>query len=264
MNPSDLGLAIAIGLVSGFLSGQFGIGGGLITTPAIRLVLGQPAMIAVGTPLLVILPTAIAGALAYHRRGLVDTRSGILVGLSGALASVAGAFATRLVGGSTVMIVTAAVICYMAVDMLLLALRGSAARESETTSAISLAPTRGLTLRFVVLGVITGLYSGFLGLGGGFIVVPALVRWFGFDIKKAIGTSLVVVAVLSIPGSITHIALGNVDLRLAGLLALGVIPGALLGAKVTLASGERTVKIAFSALLLVVGVLLALSESGLL
>jgi uncharacterized membrane protein YfcA len=111
---------------------------------------------------------------------------------------------------------------------------------------------------------VTGLYSGFLGLGGGFVVVPSLVRWFGLDIKRAIGTSLVVVTVLAVPGSITHYALGNIDLTLAGLLALGVVPGALLGAKVASHLQARTLKIAFAALLVGVGVMLGASEIGLL
>ena len=63
-------LTVAIGLVAGVLSGMFGIGGALVTTPAIRLLLGRPELIAVGTPLPVIIPTAVAGALAYARRGL--------------------------------------------------------------------------------------------------------------------------------------------------------------------------------------------------
>jgi len=259
----DIALPVVIGLVSGFLSGQFGIGGGLLTTPAIRLLLDRPALIAVGTPLLVILPTALTGAIWYHRRGLNDPRAGIIIGLSGALSSVIGALATRLVGGSTVMIVTAVVITYMALDMLLLVRRDSTIPVG-IVPAVPHVPTRHTTLGLVVLGVITGLYSGFLGLGGGFIVVPALVRWFGFGIKRAIGTSLVVVAVLSVPGSITHFALGNIDLPLAGLLALGVVPGALLGAKVTAASGERAVKIAFAVLLIAVGAVLALTEGGVL
>ncbi len=263
MSPVDIGLAVAIGLVSGFLSGQFGIGGGLVTTPAIRLILGRPALIAVGTPLLVILPTAIAGAISYHRRGMNDLRAGLIIGVSGAIAAVAGAFATRLVSGSTVMIVTAVVIAYMAVDMLLLA-RGDSAVPVGVVPAVPHTPTRHSTRGLALLGLITGLYSGFLGLGGGFIVVPALVRWFGFDIKKAIGTSLVVVAVLSIPGGITHMFLGNVDVELAGLIAIGVVPGALLGAKVTAASKERALKVAFAVLLLAVGTVLALTETGVL
>ncbi len=259
-------LAVAIGFLSSVLSGLFGIGGGVVTTPAIRLLLERPALVAVGTPLPVILPTALVGAFSYHRRGLTDLRAGVLLGIWGSLASVAGALATRAVGGPAIMYITAAVIAYMAVDMVLLALRPDAAPDAGLV-ALPAEPHHAVRHRWwalAVLGVTTGLYSGFLGLGGGFIVVPALVRWFGFDIKRAIGTSLVVVSMLAVPGSITHTLLGHVDLGLALLLALGVVPGALIGAKITSVARERSMKIAFAVLLLGVGALLALAEAGVL
>lgn len=264
MGPSELLPPVAVGFAAGYLSGQFGIGGGLVTTPAIRLLLGYPALIAVGTPLLVVLPTAVTGAVAYARRGLVDTRAGLVIGAAGVAASVAGAFATRLVGGTTVLVVTAVVILWMAVDMVLLALRDEPRGPEEAPSARRHIPARHRLAGLAMLGIVTGLYSGFLGLGGGFVVVPSLVRWFGVDIKRAIGTSLVVVSVLAIPGSITHFVLGNIDLRLAGLLALGVVPGALLGAKVAARIRARTLKITFAVLLVGVGIVLGVTEIGLL
>ncbi|PKQ20247.1 MAG: hypothetical protein CVT66_06095 [Actinobacteria bacterium HGW-Actinobacteria-6] len=258
-------LAVAIGFISSVLSGLFGIGGGVVTTPAIRLLLGQSELIAVGTPLPVILPTAISGAISYYRRGLMDLRAGVTLGAWGAVASVAGALATQAVGGPFLMYVTAGVISYMSIDMVLLAFRRPAASpELVVLPAEPHKSVRNRRLSLAALGLITGLYSGFLGLGGGFIVVPALVRWFGFDIKRAIGTSLVVVTILSIPGSITHTLLGHVDLGLAALLAIGVIPGALIGAKITSVAKERFVKLAFAALLLFVGLSLALAQAGVL
>lgn len=255
-------LAVAIGFLSSVLSGLFGIGGGVVTTPAIRLLLDRPALIAVGTPLPVILPTAVVGALAYHKRGLVDVRSGAVLGAVGGVAAIIGARATTLVGGTFLMYVTAAVIAYMSLDMLALTLRGSTTPELVALPAEPRRAAHHPLAGLVLLGVVTGLYSGFLGLGGGFIVVPALVRWFGFDIKRAIGTSLMTVAMLALPGSVTHVILGNVDMRLAGLLVIGVVPGALIGAKITSVAQDRTMKLAFSALLLVVGVSLALAEAG--
>jgi hypothetical protein len=252
-------LAIVIGLVAGFLSGQFGIGGGLVTTPAIRLLLGQPELIAVGTPLPVIIPTAVAGAVAYARRGLVDVRTGVITGLVGGGFAVVGARAAVLVGGSVVLLVTAGLICAMAVDMVFLAFRP----ERPEHERVRHADRRRSWLWVGALGATTGLYSGFLGLGGGFIVVPALVRYFGFPAKRAVGTSLVAVSLLAIPGSITHYLLGNVDPALAAALAIGVVPGALLGARVTALSRDRTVQLGFAALLLAVGAALAASESGL-
>lgn len=251
-------VAAAIGFVAGYLSGQFGIGGGIVTTPAIRLILGRPELVAVGTPLPVIIPTAIAGAVSYWRRGLIDLRTGLSAGLVGSVFAVLGARATVLVGGSTVLVVTAGLICWMAVDMTILALRGERPQHE-----IDRCEERRQSIWWLgILGAVTGLYSGFLGLGGGFVVVPALVRFFGFDAKRAVGTSLVVVSILAVPGTITHYLLGNIEVGLALALMVGVVPGALLGAHVTAVAQEKTVRVGFAAMLLVVGVVLAASEFG--
>ena len=272
---------VAVGFVSGVLSGMFGIGGGLITTPAIRLLLGYPALIAVGTPLPVILPGALTGAASYRRRGLTDIRAGVLMGAIGAVGSVGGAFLSQRVGGTVVLIATAALIGWAATDMLMqhrVALRsdaraaaeagsssGAATGENESDEAIA-APLPGpfevphRFVRLAAIGMLAGVYSGFLGLGGGFVVVPALTRYLGMPVKKAIGTSLVTVAVLAIPGTITHYFLGHIDPWLALLLAVGVVPGAVLGARLTRSASDRTIRLAFAALLAVVGVWLAVSE----
>lgn len=251
-------LAVAIGLVAGLLSGLFGIGGGLVTTPAIRLLLGRPELIAVGTPLPVIIPTAVAGAIAYARRGLADVRTGVAVGCIGGAFAVLGARATTLVGGDVVLIVTGALICFTAVDMLYLALRS----ERSEHERIAHAERARSWLWLGGLGAVAGLYSGFLGLGGGFVIVPALVRYFAFPAKRAVGTSLIVVSILAVPGTITHYLLGNVEVDLALLLALGVVPGALLGARITAVANERVVRVGFAVMLMVVGGTLAAHELG--
>ncbi len=249
-------LEVAVGLFSGFLSGQFGVGGGIITTPAIRLLLGRPELIAVGTPLPVIIPGAIAGAVAYARKGLADLRSGLLIGGVGAVGAVIGAFGTRITGGKTVMLATAVLIACVAVDLLVHVVRRSGPEDTPLDSVPR--PPRGYQL--ALLGMSAGVYSGFLGLGGGFVIVPALVRFFGYPMKRAFGTSLIAVALLAVPGTIVHAALGHVEARLAFALAVGVVPGALLGAKVTHAAEERSARIAFALLLVVVAVLLGVRE----
>jgi uncharacterized membrane protein YfcA len=282
-------LTIGVGLVAGVLSGMFGIGGGLVTTPAIRLLLGFPALIAVGTPLPVILPTAVAGAVSYARRGLADVRAGVVIGLAGAPVAVVGAWLSGVIGGRWIMVLTAASMLYVAADMAVrarsrsgAALPGRAdpepvvaevadAPEAEGAPAESAAdsiapaadpapPVRAPVAPLIAIGVAAGLYSGLLGLGGGFVVVPALARWLGFPLKRAIGTSLVTVALLSVPGSAAHLALGHVDLSLAAWLVLGTVPGALIGARLTAAARERHVAFAFATALAVTGVVLAVSE----
>ena len=263
-------LTTVVGFVSGILSGAFGIGGGLVTTPAIRLLLGYPALVAVGTPLPVILPGAITGAWAHLRRGSVDLRAGGVLGLAGCVTSVAGAYLSRFAGGTLVMLATAAVIGWAAVDMVLQqrhVTRESApalgTEEADPDAALAVAPARGARrtwLRLVAVGLVAGLYSGFLGLGGGFVVVPGLVRYCGFSIKRAIGTSLVTVAILAVPGTIVHSVLGHVDWLLAVLLAVGVVPGAWIGARLSSRASDRAIALAFAAVLAATGVWLAVSE----
>ena len=250
--------AVAVGFVAGYLSGQFGIGGGIITTPAIRLLLGGSELVAVGTPLPVIIPTAISGLVEYGRRGFLDLRTGLSIGIVGAGFSVVGAWLTSLVGGDFVLYVTAALIGWMAIDMLHLALR-----PAPPVHVVEAANMRqGSWVWLAAIGAATGLYSGFLGVGGGFVVVPALVRFLGFDTKRAVGTSLVAVLILAVPGTITHYVLGHIDVVIALGLSLGVVPGAMLGARVTARIKERTLKIAFAMMLFGVGGLLAANELG--
>ena len=266
----EFAASVAIGFVSGVLSGAFGIGGGIITTPAIRLLLSAPALVAVGTPLPVIFPSALTGALTYARNGIADVRAGVTCGLAGVATAVLGAFATSWVGGDVVLLATAALVLYTAGDMILQAFRPARATpvpilppESETLDQAAervAVSDRKRLVRLTGIGAITGLYSGFLGLGGGFVLVPLLTRWLGFDIKRAIATSLVAVTILAVPGTITHAFLGHVDWAIALALSVGVIPGAMVGARITLGSADRSVRLGFATLLVVVGVWLAVSE----
>ncbi len=285
----DLATTLGIGFVSGVLSGAFGIGGGIITTPAIRLILGAPALVAVGTPLPVIFPSALTGAVSYLRAGVADVRAGVVCGVAGCATAVAGAWATRLVGGNVVLLATAALILYTAADMVLQVVKvprrdleggeeadafGSPAHSTSDSpdaprpdavrpdagrpDAVPATPPAS-TPRLVAIGLLTGFYSGFLGLGGGFVLVPMLTRWLGFDIKRAIATSLFAITIIAVPGTVAHAVLGHIDWRVAGVLAIGVIPGAMLGARLTLGSAERTVRLGFAAMLTAVGAWLAIS-----
>lgn len=253
----DGALAVAVGLVSGVLSGAFGIGGGIVTTPAIRLFLGVPALIAVGTPLPVIVPGALTGAIAYHRDGRTDVTAALVLAACGIPTAVGGAFLATSVGGPVVLIGTALLILWAAADTILQVRRPPRVRETGG---------RGMRSRVVGLasiGVLTGLYSGFFGLGGGFVLIPLLTRWLGLSLKRSIGTSLATVAMLAVPGTITHAYLGNIDWTIAGWLALGVVPGAVVGARVTMGARSRQIRIGFATLLVIVALWLAASEIAL-
>lgn len=258
---ADWFASAAIGFVSGVLSGMFGIGGGIVTTPAIRLLMGAPALVAVGTPLPVIIPSAVTGAASYLRVGRADARVGMIAGAAGAATAVAGAWATGLVGGPVVLIATAGLITIAAADMVLQIVRPPKKPNEVLSSGDTRhAPARRRTGRVAVIGLITGLYSGFFGLGGGFVLVPMLTRWLGFPIKRAIGTSLIAVSILAVPGTIAHSLRGNVDWVIVAGLSIGVVPGALLGAKLNAGARDNAVRLGFAVVLVVTAVFLAWRE----
>ncbi len=206
------------------------------------------------------MPGAVTGSISYARAKVSDVRSGLILGLAGAPFAVAGAFVADRVKGELVLLATAALVLWMAADMTLQTFRKPAisrrprrrgrprARSAVPATASRLAPARGDSF---VIGGLAGLYSGFLGLGGGFVLVPTMTRFLGFPMKRAIGTSLTAVAILAIPGTITHGLLGNIDWPMALALIVGVVPGALVGARLSMGSSEKALRIGFAALLAV-------------
>jgi uncharacterized membrane protein YfcA len=223
-------IAALIGFASGLASGAFGIGGALLSTPGLRVLLDAPALIAVGTTLPVIIPTALTGAMTYARSKLIDARSALLLCSTGAAFSVLGALATEVVPGEALLIATAALIFVLSIRML---------RTGPAAHAPALRPS---TAALLAVGCVSGFVSGLLGVGGGVILVPVLTVVLGFPVKTALGTSLAVVAAQAIPGSITHALLGHIDWRFAGGLVLGVIPGARLGARAAVAAEDAKLR----------------------
>lgn len=238
--------ALVAGAVAGFLSGFLGIGGALVTTPIIRVLLARSAYVALGTTVPLIVPTATVAAIRYHRRGEVDVEAAVPAALAAVLASVAAGLETKHVAGGALMVVTA---------LLMMALGAGVFSEAAFTRLRRLAARAGLSRRALAAlsGLAAGLAAGFLGIGGGFLLVPAFMSLLEARPRVAFGTSLAVIAAVSVPSTVVHAALGHVDWALAGLLALTVIPGSYLGASVAGRVSERVSRSLFSAFLLVVG-----------
>ena len=108
--------------------------------------------------------------------------------------------------------------------------------------------------------MVVGFLSGYLGLGGGFLIVPLLQALFGFTMKQATGTSLVTVGILAVPSFITHAALGNVVWLLGLLLIVGSIAGTKIGALVVKKVNDRLLTALFGVVLVASGVILAVQE----
>jgi uncharacterized membrane protein YfcA len=111
------------------------------------------------------------------------------------------------------------------------------------------------------IGVVAGLLSGLLGIGGGVIMVPAFTELLHLPLKSAIATSLVCVGIFGVPATITHALLGDIDWRLAVLLTIGVVPGARVGASITIHTAERRLRLAIGCFLAVVALVYFVTET---
>jgi uncharacterized membrane protein YfcA len=133
-------------------------------------------------------------------------------------------------------------------------LRGSRERRGSTLEAT---PSM-----YMGIGLIAGFVSGLLGIGGGLVMVPMLAGWLGMPLKRALGTSLLAIVALVVPGTITHAALGHIDWSLFVVVTLGAVPGARLGATIALGTRERTLRLLVGSFLLVVAAAYGISEAA--
>jgi len=253
-------LTIVLGLFTGALSGAFGVGGAVLSTPGIRA-LGVAPLVAVGTTLPSIFPSAATGAWRYQREGLIDRTAALLTIPTGLVAAVVGALLAEHVpgGGHLLMLLTAGLLLFTAVRM---ARPPAAPASPESDVEVAPAHEAGHRSRpaFAAVGVLAGLLSGLLGIGGGVVMVPGFSQIGGLSVKSAVATSLVCVAAFAIPGTVTHAVLGNIDWGVALLLTAAVVPGARIGAALTLRASERGLRRAVAAFLGVVAIVYAVGE----
>lgn len=247
---------VLVGFASGFTSGAFGIGGGSITTPAIRMLLFESSDIALGTPLPIIFPSALVGGWNYWRAGKIKVRVFAYCSLFGLAGTVIGSLLTAEVDTRYIMILTAVIILYLAYRTFRTALGRDPYGITEDRGSADDHPAWKLSL----IGIAAGFFSGFLGLGGGVIMVPAFFFILHMGVKESLGTSLVVIAALAIPGTIVHSLLGHVDWLIVLGMTIGVMPGAYVGSMFTLGARNRRVLLLFSFLLLAIGIIFMFKE----
>lgn len=291
-------LAAVCGIGVGMLSGLLGIGGGVVMVPLFRLAFGMSPLAATATSLFTIIPTSLSGMAKHVRNNTAIVRVGVLCGIAGACLSPVGVMAASASPGWMVMAAAASVIAYSSFTMLRKALKapkasaagspapacaqagagsssrgGASVAESGGASASSGCVERpaaswkaGLTPSFVakvaLIGVIAGFLSGYVGVGGGFIMVPLFMSLLGVPMRKASGTSLLAVCILAVPGALQQAFLGNIDYVVGIATAVGSIPGAFIGASLVKKVPERALRFAFAAFLMAVAVILVLNESG--
>lgn len=140
----------------------------------------------------------------------------------------------------------------------------SSGEPTASASSDDLPLSRRQLLQGAAIGLIAGLASGYVGVGGGFIMVPLMLSIIGIPMRKASGTSLIAVMILAIPGVIEQGIIGNIN-YLAGIaVVIGTIPGAVIGAKLVTKVPERTLRLLFGCFLIVAAAMLVLNEVGVL
>lgn len=237
MSPLAVPLSLLVGLSLGMLGG----GGSILTVPMLVYALGVPPGEAIATSLVVVGVTSAAGAVQRARAGEVEWRTGGLLGAAGMVGAVAGARAAAGFTERTLLVLFAAVMVATAVAML----RGR--REVEPP------PAPAPAWRTAVHGLGLGGLTGLVGAGGGFLVVPALVVLGGLPMRRAVGTSLLVIALncaAGLAGRIgsVHVSQG-LTMIVTGSAVLGALAGGWLGGRVS----PVTLRRAFGGLVLVLG-----------
>ena len=175
MSSQDIG-ALLIGIATGLMAGVFGVGGGIVATPLLRLLLGLTAHEAIGTTLAIIVPTSLAGSINYYRQKLVDFKMVRWLVGPAILTSYLGVQTTALVNGQHLMIYFALLVVLAALDMLTgFSHKLKDKKKQEEGSYEYVAPG---VAQILPVGLLAGFLSGFFGVGGGFIMIPIFISLF--------------------------------------------------------------------------------------
>lgn len=293
-----------VGVVIGIMSGLLGIGGGTVMVPIFRLAFGMSPVMSTATSLFAIIPTSISGAASHIKHKTCIPSLGVAAGIGGALTSPLGVWLAQISPAWMIMVAAALIIGWSAVKMLSKAfklrsqkraeqhkepksaiqmdeaaleragdaaanddaLEDSAARPA-TTSVNDPAPrklTRKQLLIGAAIGLGAGVASGYVGVGGGFIMVPLMLSLIGIEMRQASGTSLIAVMILAIPGVVEQALLGNINYTAGIAIVVGSIPGAVIGARLVRVVPELALRFVFGGFLIVAAIILVLNEFGIL
>jgi len=244
---------IGMGAAVGFLSGMFGVGGGFLITPLLMLT-GIPSAVAVGTGAAQVVASSVSGTIAQYRRNNVDLKMGLVLcagGLIGAVFGVQAVSALRRAGQFDFFVSLSYVVFLGSIGALMLAESINAIRKSKSGRPAAkrrdthdgLIHALPWKIRFhrskiylsiippLAIGAFVGLLSAIMGVGGGFIMVPAMIYLLKMPTNVVIGTSLFQIGVVTALTTVLHATSNqNVDIVLAFLLMIGAVVGAELGA----------------------------------
>lgn len=274
-------LLVALGALVGFISGLFGIGGGFLMTPALVL-LGIPPAVAVASMSNHVAASSVSSVMAYYRRRAVDFRMGVVLAGGGVLGSIAGVEIfrwLRLIGQSELVVAMSYLVFLVVIGGLMLTESlGAILRRRRQEPPPPRRDRRPLWLyglpfkmRFprsrlyisvvppLVLGAFAGVLSALMGVGGGFVLVPAMVYILRMPASIVVGTSLFQITITTAVTGVLHAGRNQtVDVVLAGLLLVGGVLGAQYGARASYRFRAEELRAVLALIVLMVGLRMGL------
>lgn len=251
-------LAAGLGVLIGLCLGALGGGGGVLMVPALVYALGQSAQQATTSSIIIVGLTAVTGTLARLRGGQVDWRTGLVFGVFGLPAAYLGTLANHRVSQHVLLLAFAALTVLAAAAMLINGRRSGTPHTDGPTRRGAAA----LVGQAIGCGLVIGFLTGFLGVGGGFLVVPALVIGLRMPMSRAVGTSLLIIAANSVSALAARIGVAEFEWRVILPFTLAAVAGALAGKRISGALSGDTLTRAFAVLLAVVGAAVAVQSLG--
>lgn len=246
----SLGLTLAAALVVGVVLGLLGGGGSILIVPVLLYLAGLPTSPAITTSLFVVGVTAAAAMVPHARAGRVRWRTGLLFGAAGMAGGYLGG---RLAG------YLPAVLLLSVFGLVMLA--AAVAMIRGRSGAAARAPRHVPVLRLGGLGAAVGLFTGLVGAGGGFVIVPALALLAGVPMAAAVGTSLLVIAMQATAGLLGHLHTTPVSWPLALAVTAAAVAGSLLGARLSGRVPQRRLRTAFGWFLVAMSALVLLQQA---
>jgi uncharacterized protein len=235
-------LAIAaVGVAAGFLAGLFGVGGGLLIVPGLVLVAGMDQRLAHGTSLAAVLPISVASLVTYAAHDNVDWSAAVWLSVGAVAGAVIGTKLLHILPYRTLAILFSIVLLASAVRLFI-------ATDADGRSPLSAAGVVAL----VAVGLAAGILAGLLGVGGGIIMVPAMILVFGIPPVVAKGTSAAVIIPTAVMGTWRNRKRRNVDVRAAAIIGTAGIVTAALGGIVSDRMSDELSNVLFATLLVVV------------
>jgi uncharacterized membrane protein YfcA len=251
-DPVTALLSAGSGGIVGLVLGLVGGGGSILAVPLLVYAVGVSSPhVAIGTSAIAVSASAFGNLLTHWRLGNVKWRCAAVFASAGVLGALAGAAVAKAVDGEKLLALFGAVM--VTVGLMMLRRRGSG---GDPGVRLTLDTARRLLPLLVGIGFGVGLFSGFFGIGGGFLIVPGLMLATGMPLASAIGTSLVAVSAFGAATAASYAASGLVDWWLAGLFVTGGLVGGLAGARLggVLAGRKDLLGTVFATLVIGVGV----------